>query len=100
MTEQDCESAGIACEIGHCELGSTPRGVIAGEDGLLKLVFRRADGALVGVHAIGSLASELVGAGQALIHGGATIEDVIRMATHPDLHLRVQARRHRCAAAA
>ena len=79
MTEQECEAAGIPCEIGRCELGSTPRGVIAGENGLLKLVFRRADGALVGVHVIGALASELVGTGQALIHGGATIEDVIRM---------------------
>ena len=66
-------------EIGRCELGSTPRGVIAGENGLLKLVFRRADGALVGVHVIGALASELACPGQALIHGGATIEDVIRM---------------------
>jgi NAD(P) transhydrogenase len=79
MTEQDCEAAGVAYEIGRCELGSTPRGVIAGEDGLLKLVFRRADGALVGVHVIGPLASELVGPGQAMIHGGATIEDVVRM---------------------
>ena len=79
MTEQDCEAAGIPYEIGRCELGSTPRGVIAGEEGLLKLVFRRADGALVGVHVIGPLASELVGPGQAMIHGGATIEDVVRM---------------------
>ena len=79
MTEQDCESAGIACEIGHCELGSTPRGVIAGENGLLKLVFRRADGALVGAHVIGALASELVGPGQALIHGGATVSIQARL---------------------
>ena len=79
MSEQDCEASGVPCEIGRCELGSTPRGVIAGDEGLLKLVFRRADGALVGVHVIGTLASELVGPGQAMIHGGATIEDVVRM---------------------
>jgi NAD(P) transhydrogenase len=65
--------------VGRCELGSTPRGIIAGQEGLLKLVFRRADGALLGVHVIGSHASELVGVGQAMIHGGATIEDVVRM---------------------
>jgi NAD(P) transhydrogenase len=79
MSEQDCEAAGIPSAIGRCELGSTPRGIIAGEAGLLKLVFRRTDGALVGVHVIGPLASELVGIGQAMIHGGATVEDVVRM---------------------
>ncbi len=79
MSEQDCKSAGIAYEIGRCELGSTPRGLIAGEDGLLKLVFRRDDGVLLGVHVIGQIASELTGTGQAMIHGTATIEDVLRM---------------------
>lgn len=80
MSEQDCKSAAIAYEIGRCELGSTPRGLIAGEEGLLKLVFRREDGALLGVHVISQIASELVGTGQAMIHGTATIEDVLRMA--------------------
>ena len=80
MSEQDCKSAAIAYEIGRCELGSTPRGLIAGEEGLLKLVFRRKDGALLGVHVISQIASELAGTGQAMIHGAATIEDVLRMA--------------------
>lgn len=80
MSEQDCTSAAIAYEIGRCELGSTPRGLIAGEEGLLKLVFRRDNGALLGVHVISSIASEVAGTGQAMIHGAATIEDVVRMA--------------------
>ena len=80
MSEQDCKSAAIAYEIGRCELGSTPRGLIAGEEGLLKLVFRSKDGALLGVHVINQIASELAGTGQAMIHGAATIEDVLRMA--------------------
>jgi NAD(P) transhydrogenase len=79
MTEQGCAAAGVAIAIGRCELGSTPRGAIAGEEGLLKLLFRRADGALVGVHVIGALASEILGLGQAMIHRGATVEDVVRM---------------------
>jgi NAD(P) transhydrogenase len=79
MTEQGCAVAGVAIAIGRCELGSTPRGAIAGEEGLLKLLFRRADGALVGVHVIGALASEILGLGQAMIHRGATVEDVVRM---------------------
>jgi NAD(P) transhydrogenase len=79
MSEQDCAAAGVAYAIGRCELGSTPRGIIAGETGLLKLVFRRTDGVLVGVHVIGPIGSELVAVGQAMIHGGATVEDVVRM---------------------
>jgi pyruvate/2-oxoglutarate dehydrogenase complex dihydrolipoamide dehydrogenase (E3) component len=40
----------------------------------------RLSGVLLGVHAIGEIASEITGTGQAMIHNGATIEDVIRMA--------------------
>lgn len=79
-SEEDCHAGHIPYVTGRCELGSTPRGVIAGQDGLLKLVFHRDSGALAGVHAIGEIASEITGTGQAMIHSQATIEDVIRMA--------------------
>ena len=62
------------------ELGTTPRGLIAGQDGLLKLVFHGGTGVLLGVHAIGEIASEITGTGQAMIHSQATIEDVVRTA--------------------
>ena len=35
---------------------------------------------MLGVHVISQIASELAGTGQAMIHGKATIEDVLRMA--------------------
>jgi NAD(P) transhydrogenase len=79
-SEEDCHAEAIPYVTGRCELGSIPRGVIAGQDGLLKLVFHRGSGVLIGVHAIGEIASEITGTGQAMIHNQATVEDVIRMA--------------------
>lgn len=79
-SEEDCAAGGIPFETGRCELGTTPRGIIAGQEGLLKLVFHGATGVLLGVHAICDIASEIAGTGQAMIHSNATVEDVIRMA--------------------
>jgi NAD(P) transhydrogenase len=79
-SEEDCAAEGIPYETGRCELGTTPRGLIAGQEGLLKLVFHGGTGVLLGVHAICEIASEIAGTGQAMIHSEATIEDVIRMA--------------------
>jgi NAD(P) transhydrogenase len=79
-SEEDCAAEGIPYEIGRCELGTTPRGIIAGQEGLLKLVFHGGTGVLLGVHAICEIASEIAGAGQAMIHNEANIEDVVRMA--------------------
>ena len=78
-SEQDCAAEGIGYECGRCELGTIPRGVIAGQQGLLKLIFDSGTGVLLGVHAICEIASEIVGTGQAMIHNGATVEDVLRM---------------------
>jgi NAD(P) transhydrogenase len=78
-SEEDCAADHIPYLCGRCELGSIPRGVIAGQQGLLKLIFHAGTGALLGVHAICEIASEIVGTGQAMIHSGATVEDVIRM---------------------
>jgi NAD(P) transhydrogenase len=79
-SEEDCAAEGIPYETGRCELGTTPRGLIAGQEGLLKLVFHGGTGVLLGVHVICEIASEIAGTGQAMMHAEATIEDVIRMA--------------------
>ena len=80
QSEEDCTAEAIPHETGRCELGSTPRGIIAGQEGLLKLVFHGGTGVLLGVHAIGEIASEIADTGQAMIHNEATVEDVIRTA--------------------
>jgi NAD(P) transhydrogenase len=78
-SEEDCAAEGIPYATGRCELGTTPRGVIAGQEGLLKLIFHGGTGVLLGVHVICEIASEIAGTGQAMIHNEATIEDVVRM---------------------
>jgi len=79
-SEEDCAAQGIPYEVGRCELGTIPRGVIAGQDGLLKLIFDSRTGVLLGVHVICETAAEIAGTGQALLHNEATVEDVVRMA--------------------
>jgi NAD(P) transhydrogenase len=76
---EDCDAEGIPYLCARCELGTIPRGVIAGQDGLLKLLFHQQTGVLLGVHAICDIASEILSTGQAMMHGNATIENVIRM---------------------
>jgi NAD(P) transhydrogenase len=78
-SEEDCDAEGIPYVSGRCELGGTPRGLIAGQEGLLKLLFHADTGILLGVHAICEIASEILGTGHAMIHNQATVEDVIRM---------------------
>jgi NAD(P) transhydrogenase len=59
--------------IGRAPYGNSARGRIIGDDGgFLKLIFRRHDGKLLGVHAIGEMATELVHIGLiALMVGGS-----------------------------
>ena len=60
-TEQSVQAAGVDYVVGHARYADNPRGCIIGEkEGFLKLIFRREDLKLLGVHAIGELASELV----------------------------------------
>ena len=54
-------------------------GAIAGRGGLLKLIFRKYDRKLVGVHCIGDIALEIVGIGQMAIRCGATMNTIMNM---------------------
>jgi hypothetical protein len=53
---------------------SIPRGAISGHDGLLKLLFRRDDRRLLGAHCLGEIASEIIGAGQMVLHYGGAVD--------------------------
>jgi NAD(P) transhydrogenase len=60
-TEESLRKAGVDYVPGHCRYDANARGRIIGDvDGLLKLLFRREDMKLLGVHAIGEQATELV----------------------------------------
>jgi NAD(P) transhydrogenase len=82
LTEEQCQQQGLDYAVGRSTFASIPRGAISGHDGLLKLIFRRDDRRLLGVHCLGEIASELIGAGQMVLHYGGTI-DVFSTVTLP-----------------
>ena len=54
-----------------------PRGQILGDTGgMVKLLFRQEEMTLLGVHVVGTSASELVHVGQAFMRSGATAQDI------------------------
>ena len=79
LTEEQCRENGQNYEVGRADLGSTPRGAIAGRGGLLKLIFDRQDRTLLGVHCIGDIASEIIGIGQMVIRCGGTLNTIANM---------------------
>jgi NAD(P) transhydrogenase len=76
-TEQAATADGLAYEVGKAWFADNARCRIAGTSGLLKLVFRRDDRHLLGVHIVGEEAAELVHLGQAVLHAGGTIDQFI-----------------------
>ena len=60
-TEESCKKKGIDYVVGRATYLDNARGTIIGDDdGFLKLIFRRGDMRLLGVHVIGEIASEIV----------------------------------------
>jgi NAD(P) transhydrogenase len=75
LTEETAAAEGIDYEVGRGWFANNSRATIAGAtDGLVKLVFRRDDRKLLGVHVLGDLAAELVHQGQAVLNYGGTID--------------------------
>ena len=80
MTEAQAQAAGIEYEVGRGPFSANGRARISGlHDGLIKLVFRRADRTLLGVHILGESAGELIHQGQLILHEGGTIDRFIHM---------------------
>jgi NAD(P) transhydrogenase len=78
LTEEAAAAQGVDYEAGCGWFAANARATIAGaEDGLVKLVFRRADRRLLGVHVLGDTAAELVHVGQMVLHAGGTIDQFI-----------------------
>ena len=74
LTEEEAKIQGIDYEVGRASFATLPRGIISGHpEGMLKLLFRRDNSRLLGVHILGDIASELIGLGQAIIHGHGDI---------------------------
>jgi NAD(P) transhydrogenase len=74
-TEQSLQREDVAYVVGRATYQESARGRIIGEThGFLKLLFRRADMKLVGVHVMGELATEIVHIGMMAMLGGHTAE--------------------------
>ena len=73
--EHELTANKIPYEIGVARYREIARGQILGDDsGLLKLLFHRVDHRLLGVHAIGTGATELIHIGQAVLGLGAGLD--------------------------
>ncbi|HSG99851.1 MAG TPA: Si-specific NAD(P)(+) transhydrogenase, partial [candidate division Zixibacteria bacterium] len=72
-TEETARDKGEEFEVGVSRFHELARGQIINDtDGMLKLIFRREDRKLLGVHIIGERATELIHIGQAVMtHNGA-----------------------------
>ena len=74
-TEEQLTEAGVPYEVGIARYREIARGAILGDDsGLLKILFHRRERRPLGVHIIGSAATELVHIGQAVLAFGGTID--------------------------
>jgi len=74
-TEEELTKAKVPYETGIALFSEIARGQISGDDsGMFKMIFGREDGKLLGVHCIGSGATELVHVGQAVIGLGGGLD--------------------------
>jgi NAD(P) transhydrogenase len=74
-TEQELTAARIPYEVGLAKYAELARGQIIGDDiGFLKILFHPQTRAVLGVHAIGEGATEIIHIGQAVLTLGGTLE--------------------------
>jgi NAD(P) transhydrogenase len=74
-TEAQLTEAGIPYEAGVAQYKELARGQLLGdEQGMLKLLIHQQDRRILGVHAIGTGATELIHIGQAVMAFGGTVE--------------------------
>jgi len=73
--EHELTASKVPYEVGLARYREIARGQILGDDsGLLKLIFQRETRALLGVHAIGTQATELIHIGQAVLRLGGGLD--------------------------
>lgn len=78
-TEASLQSKQVDYVVGRAELAQNARGLIIGDDGLLKLLFRKTDMQLLGAHCIGEQATELIHIALTALMTGAKAELFIQM---------------------
>ena len=77
-TEEELTDAAVPYVVGIARWRELARGLMTGdEDGMLKLLVDPEGGCLLGVHVIGTGATDLVHIGQAVMGGGSTIDFLV-----------------------
>jgi NAD(P) transhydrogenase len=78
QTERELTDKAVPYEVGIAHYRELARGQILGENhGLVKLIVSSEDGKLLGVHAFGAGATEVVHIGQAVMGLGGTIDFLV-----------------------
>ena len=77
LSTQQCEEMGIEAGEGVALYAECLRGLVFSPNGLLKLVFDKSNGRIMGVHICGDDACELIHYGMELIKAERTIDDVL-----------------------
>jgi NAD(P) transhydrogenase len=78
-TEEELTAGKVPYETGIARFREIARGQILGDDsGMFKMIFHRDDGRLLGVHCIGTNATELIHVGQAVLGLGGGLDYFLR----------------------
>lgn len=78
LTEEEAREDGHAVAVGRLPSSHLPRALVSREgEGLVKLVSDAGRGRLLGVHAVGAGADELLGEAMLALRLGATVEDLV-----------------------
>ncbi len=89
ITEEQALQKGISFEIGRSFYRDTARGKIMGDkdNGFLKLVFDKNSKVILGIHIMGTIATELIHYGMMLVKNQNTLDEVIATVfNYPTLH--------------
>ncbi len=89
LTEEQAAEQGISYGTGHSYYRDVARGRIMGyeDNGFLKLIFRKEDKVVIGVHIMGHNATELIHYGMSLVRNEKTLDYVIgTVFNYPTLH--------------
>lgn len=88
MTEEDAIRENIPYCVGRARYKDLPRGKIMGaESGYMKIIFRKEDLVIIGVHLIGNIASEIIHYGMSLVDNKKNVSEVISTVfNYPTLH--------------
>jgi len=78
LTRKAAQEQGFEVEEGTTTYSGCLRGRVFAPDGMLKLVFRKDDGVIIGVHILGHDACEMVHYGMALVKEQSTIFELMR----------------------